>query len=292
MQPPSAPERQPDEHAQRRRLLARSVAIAPTSIATAAATSANTRMSAAGRERVAPRDAEHDRRHDDDVGRLEQRDAEPAERLAGDDRARRRRRRHHPPRDAQLPGADERGGDAVIDVRNMNITSWVDAPNVNCENPANRPASPTRVTVDRDAGRRSRSRPRPRPGLGPSAPAPSASATRAAVAIAATRATAASTGARSPAVSASVVPDVAQLGRAGARERARRTHRGSRRPPRACRARPSPAASPRRRLADVERVGPSRGARPEPAPRRRRRAARRPRAARRSGRRTGARARR
>src|SRR4029079_6921356 len=36
---------------------------------------------------------------------------------------------------------------AVIDVRNMNRTSWVDAPNVNCENPANTPTWPTCETT-------------------------------------------------------------------------------------------------------------------------------------------------
>ena len=42
--------------------------------------------------------------------------------------------------------------DAVIEVRNVNITSWVDAPNVNCVNPANEPGSPTRLTVTATPG--------------------------------------------------------------------------------------------------------------------------------------------
>ena len=235
-----------------------------------------------GRQRVAPRDAEHERRHDDDVGRLEQRDAEagraasPATIVAA-----RRRRRHHPPRDAQPAGDDERS-DAVIDVRNMNITSWVDAPNVNCVKPANEPGSPTRLTVDRDAGHVGVAGLGGGPAPGPSPRGPRRSATRAAVAIAAMRAAAASTGARSP------------LG-----ERARSCRGSAARPspvPRSAAAKPSgitrPASSlpcstcaaqrrPRRRSRRTSRrvIVRCAGSRPGP-PRPRRRPARRPRAAR------------
>ena len=56
-------------------------------------------------------------------------------------------------RDTPRVLVDTRRPAAVIDVRNMNITSWVDAPNVNCEKPANVPAVADPAHRHHDAGR-------------------------------------------------------------------------------------------------------------------------------------------
>ena len=138
--------------------------------------------------------------------------------------------------------------DAVIDVRNVNITSWVEAPNVNCVNPANVPGSPIRAHRHHHAGRRRRTRPRPRPAPASNVPAPSAcrdprrrrdrrhparrGLDRRPQALRQRRRRA----------------QVAQLDRARGRGRAAppRTRPGSPARPRARRARPSSAAWPRR----------------------------------------------
>ena len=181
------PERQPEEHAQRRRLVARwSRAPRPASRppprrARTATISAPPRAGRPRRPRTrAPSRATM-------YAGLQQRDAVPAERLARDDRPRGRSASTAIRRDTPSCLASTSRPAAVSEVRNMNRISWVDAPNVNCREPGEQPRLP-------DLGDRRPRRPGTpvvaRLGRGASAVSQSASAspatTRAAVAIAAT----------------------------------------------------------------------------------------------------------
>ena len=79
----------------------------PSSMPAPVPTSENAMTTAAVPSRVAPADAEEERRAGDDDQRLEERDREAAEDCAGEDRPRRGRRREHAPRDAEPARLDQ-----------------------------------------------------------------------------------------------------------------------------------------------------------------------------------------
>ena len=79
----------------------------PTTMAAPVPTSDEEDDEGPGGERVAPADAEDEGREQDDEQALDHRDAEPAQRLADEDRPHPHRRGDHPPRDPELTGQDE-----------------------------------------------------------------------------------------------------------------------------------------------------------------------------------------